>query len=147
MTAELHSLQYNSGFILSWSLTVPFIHLLATGALGLASTALFAADKPGAQVYNETCIVCHDTGILHAPRMSDAKRWQKLVQEGLDELVPAALAGIRHMPPKGANPNLSDQEVANAVVWMVNQHGGQFSVPTPEQVKAWRARADRRKKH
>lgn len=147
MTAELHSLQYNRGFIPSWSLTVPFIRFLSAAAIGLASTALFAADKPGAQVYNETCIVCHNTGILHAPRMSDQKRWQNLVKEGLDELVPAALAGIRHMPPKGANPNLSDQEVANAVVWMANQHGGQFAPPTPEQVKAWRARADRRKKH
>ena len=126
---------------------MPFTRLLPAAALGLASTALFAADKTGAQVYNETCIVCHNTGILHAPRMNDDKRWHKLVKEGLDELVPAALAGIRHMPPKGANPNLSDQEVANAVVWMANQHGGQFAAPSPAQVKAWRARADRRKKH
>lgn len=120
---------------------------LAT-ALTLASTALFAADKPGEQVYNETCIVCHNTGILHAPKMKDDKRWAKLVKEGLDDLVPAALAGIRHMPAKGGNPNLSDQEVANAVVWMVNEHGGKFAPPSPEQVKAWRSQAEKRsKKH
>lgn len=127
--------------------TVPFARHLSPLALLLASSTLFAADKPGEQVYNETCIVCHNTGILHAPRLSDRQRWGKLVKEGLDDLVPAALGGIRHMPPKGANPNLSDLEVARAVVWMSNQHGGQFADPSPEQVRQWRVKADSKKKH
>ena len=125
---------------------MPLARTLPATALCLISLPLFAADKPGEQVYNETCIVCHNTGILHAPRMNDDKRWAKLVKEGLDDLVPAALGGIRHMPPLGGNPNLSDMEVARAVVWMANEHKGDFAEPTPEQVKAWRSQADKKRK-
>jgi len=119
--------------------------LLSTALLGLSLPAL-AADKSGEEVYNQTCIVCHGTGLLGAPKLSDGKRWGKLVAEGLDELIPAALAGERQMPPKGNNPNLSDLEVARAVIWMSNQHGGKFAEPSVDQMTKWRAKADRKKR-
>lgn len=50
------------------------------------------------------------------------------------------------MPARGGNPNLSDIEVARAVVWMINQHGAQAAEPDEAAVKAWRAKADRKKK-
>lgn len=107
---------------------------------------VLAADKSGEEVFNQTCIVCHRTGLLGAPKISDGKRWARLVAEGLDELVPAALGGERQMPAMGNNPNLSDLEVARAVIWMSNQHGGKFAEPSAEQMKKWRARADHKKR-
>jgi cytochrome c5 len=104
------------------------------------------AEKRGEEVYQQTCIVCHGSGLLGAPRLSDGKRWRKLVSEGLDDLVPAALGGIRQMPARGGNPNLSDADVARAVVWMVNQHGAQAVEPDEAAVARWRRLADRHKK-
>ncbi len=105
-----------------------------------------AAEKRGEEVYQQTCIVCHGSGLLGAPRLSDGKRWRKLLSEGLDDLVPAALGGIRQMPARGGNPNLSDADVARAVVWMVNQHGARAVEPDEAAVARWRRLADRHKK-
>lgn len=105
-----------------------------------------ATEKSGEEVFNQTCIVCHGTGLLGAPRITDNKRWKKLVSEGMDDLVPAALNGVRNMPPKGNNPNLSDKEVANAVIWMSNQHGANLQPATPAQIEHWRHLANNRKK-
>jgi len=113
----------------------------------LASLALpvLAQEKSGVDVYEAVCGECHGSGKLHAPRLGDKKRWGKLVREGLDDLVPAALRGIRKMPAMGGNPQLSDLEVARAVVYMANAGGGKFAEPTATDAARWRKKADARK--
>ena len=100
----------------------PTILLLASFAL-----PAFAADRTGAEVYEITCSECHAKGKHHAPVFGNTKQWNKLVREGLNDLVPAALAGVRKMPAKGGNPDLSDLEVARAVIHMANAGGGRFA--------------------
>ncbi len=113
----------------------------------LASLALpaLAEEKNGAHVYETVCSECHGSGKLDAPRLGDTKRWGKLVREGLDDLVPAALRGIRKMPALGGNPQLSDLEVARAVVFMANAGGGKFAEPTAADAARWRKKAGARK--
>ena len=113
----------------------------------LASLALpaLAEEKSGADVYETVCSECHGSGKLNAPRLGDRKRWGKLVREGLDDLVPAALRGIRKMPALGGNPQLSDLEVARAVVFMANAGGGKFPEPTVADAARWRQKAGARK--
>ena len=106
-----------------------------------------AQEKTGAEVYQSTCIECHGEGKLNAPQFADKKRWKKLVGEGLNDLVPAALRGIRQMPAKGGNPALSDEEVARAVIFMANAGGGKFAEPLAEDVRRWRKLANRSTKH
>lgn len=119
----------------------PIFLLLAS----LASPA-FAADRTGAEVYASTCSECHANGKFNAPIFGNAKHWNKLVREGLNDLVPAALAGVRKMPAKGGNPELSDTEVARAVIHMANAGGGRFTEPTAADLTRWRQKADRRTK-
>lgn len=116
-------------------------------AIPLLAVCLPAAaqDQSGAEVYESTCVACHGDGKLGAPRFGDARRWRKLVREGLDDLVPAALRGQRQMPPKGGNPALSDLEVARAVIHMANAGGGRFAEPAAADLARWRKRADTRK--
>ena len=102
----------------------PIILLLASLAL-----PAFAAERSGAEVYESTCSECHAKGKHHAPILGNPKQWNKLVREGLNDLVPAALAGVRKMPAKGGNPDLDDVEVARAVVYMANASGGKFKEP------------------
>ena len=122
---------------------------LRSGILGvlLASLALpaLAQEKSGADVYETVCSECHCSGKLDAPRLGDRKRWGKLVREGLDDLVPAALRGIRKMPALGGNQQLSDLEVARAVVFMANAGGGKFAEPTAADAARWRQTAGARK--
>ena len=119
----------------------PLLALLAMIAL-----PALADDKSGAEVYESTCKECHGDGKLNAPRLGDSKRWGGLVREGLNELVPTALRGIRQMPAKGGNPALSDLEVARGVIFMANAGGGKFSEPTPADIARWRKKADTSKK-
>ena len=96
----------------------------------------FAQEKTGAEVYETVCSDCHGTGKHDAPVFGDRKRWGKLVREGFNDLVPAALRGIRKMPAMGGNPALTDLEVARAVVHMANAGGAKFSEPkAPEAAK------------
>ena len=86
--------------------------------LALAAFTLPAGadEMSGAEVYASTCHECHAGGKDNAPKFGDASRWKKLIREGLDDIVPEALHGVRKMPAKGGNPNLSDLEVARGVI-------------------------------
>lgn len=107
---------------------------------------LAAEEKSGADVYESTCHECHASGKHGAPRYGSAKAWGKLVREGLDDLVPAALGGVRKMPAKGGNAALSDLEVARAVIFMANAGGGKFGEPSAADIDRWRRKADARRK-
>ena len=80
----------------------------------------------GKEVYQHTCAACHDTGVLKAPRLGDRKAWRPLIAEGQRMLERTSIRGIRKMPPRGGNPNLSDLEVKRAVAYMANAAGGKF---------------------
>lgn len=120
--------------------------LIACLSASLVTLPAIAADRTGEEVFAQTCQECHRDGKLNAPVFGNRQQWAKLVREGLNDLVPAALAGIRQMPPKGGKPELSDMEVARAVVYMANAGGGRFTEPTPADVQRWRKKADARRK-
>ena len=56
--------------------------------------------------------------------------------QGFDTLVKHAIEGIRAMPPRGGNPDLSDIEVARAVAYMANSGGASFKEPAAEAAPA-----------
>lgn len=118
---------------------------LAVLLLTVICAPAFAQSQTGAQVYESVCRECHGEGKLNAPVFGNPDQWAKLIAEGLDDLVPMALNGIRAMPPKGGNPKLSDLEVARAVVFMTHGSGGQFAAPTQADAKRWRKQANRLK--
>jgi len=77
----------------------------------------------GPQVYNEACIACHGNGIGGAPMISDAAAWAPRIAQGISVLRERAISGYQgstgFMPPKGARVDLSDQEINDAVDYMV----------------------------
>jgi cytochrome c5 len=87
------------------------------------------AAKTGEEVYQSVCTACHSAGVAGAPKFGDATAWGKLVAQGQKKLVGDATKGIRGMPPKGGNPDLSDYEFERAVVYMANKAGGNFKEP------------------
>lgn len=86
-------------------------------------------EKTGEQVTTEVCAACHASGALGAPKIGNNADWAPRIKQGFDTMVKNAINGIRQMPPKGGNPDLSDTEVARAVAFMGNQSGGKFTEP------------------
>lgn len=87
------------------------------------------APKTGEEVVKTVCFACHGTGAAGAPKIGDQAAWGKLIAQGADQMVKSAITGVRAMPPRGGNPDLSDLEVARAVVLMANQSGAKFKEP------------------
>jgi len=97
--------------------------------------------RTGQQVTEAACAACHTTGVLNAPKTGDATAWAPLVKRGLEDLTQTAIKGIRQMPPRGGNPDLTDVEVARAVAYMANQSGAKFTEPAAPAAPAATAAA------
>ena len=84
----------------------------------------------GEQVYKQVCSACHATGVANAPKFADKEAWAKLtLAQGQPTVVQHALNGIRAMPARGGNPDLTDAEVERAVVFLANQAGAGWKEP------------------
>ena len=90
---------------------------LLLGACSQADSEL--ASHPGKQIWQDTCQVCHQTGLAGAPIMGDQKAWASRIKRGKDSLYTHALEGWGDMPARGGNANLSDQQVMQAVDYML----------------------------
>jgi cytochrome c5 len=80
----------------------------------------------GPQVYNEACLICHaPPGVGGAPITGEPDHWTERLAQGMDTLIEHAIVGFQgedgYMPPKGGRVDLSDEEVAAAVDYMVEQ--------------------------
>ncbi|MGB4813131.1 MAG: c-type cytochrome [Methylophilaceae bacterium] len=91
-----------------------------------AKTETKVAGKSGEEVFKATCAMCHNTGMMNAPKFGDKEAWKPRIAQGYDTLVNHAVNGIRSMPAKGGNSSLSDDEVAGAVKYMANDAGAGF---------------------
>ena len=72
------------------------------------------------------CAMCHEGGLMGAPKIGSSDQWSPRIAQGKDTLVHNAINGIRQMPARGGNAKLSDAEVAAAVVEMANASGASF---------------------
>jgi len=88
-------------------------------------------EKSGQEVYDAVCTSCHGSGALGAPRFDNKGDWAGRLGQGYDTLVKHAIEGIRQMPPRGGDGDLSDVEVARAVAYMANSAGAKFQAPEP----------------
>jgi cytochrome c5 len=90
-----------------------------------AEPAPVAAALSGPQVYNAACLACHGAGIAGAPVLGDAAAWAPRIAQGIDMLKDHAINGytgsVGFMPAKGGRVDLSDQEVNDAVDYMVDE--------------------------
>lgn len=78
----------------------------------------------GETVYSRFCVMCHKTGMNGAPKYGNKQAWAPRIAQGKQTLYHAAIHGLRGMPPKGGISGLYDQEVKDAVNYMVQAAGG-----------------------
>jgi cytochrome c5 len=86
-------------------------------------------EKSGQEVYDAVCTSCHAAGALGAPKFDNKGDWAGRIGQGYDTLIKHAIEGIRQMPARGGDGDLSDIEVARAVAYMANSAGASFKAP------------------
>lgn len=75
----------------------------------------------GASIVKANCLVCHGSGMNGAPIVGNKEMWAGRIAKGLPALVESATNGFGLMPAKGGRMTLSDEEISQAVSWMVEQ--------------------------
>jgi len=100
------------------------VYLAAVTAAALSAGAL--AD--GKATYETSCAACHAQGVAGAPKYGDTAAWKDRIAQGMDKLHEHAIKGFKGekgmMPPKGGFANLTDDQVKEAVDYMVKNSGG-----------------------
>ncbi len=78
----------------------------------------------GKEIYEANCGGCHDEGLLNSPKTGDIEGWTARIEQGMDTMIKKSIDGYidaGNMPAKGGNDALTDDEVANAVAYMVDE--------------------------
>lgn len=82
-----------------------------------------AAPRSGKEVFDAVCTACHSTGAAGAPKAGDKAAWAPRIEQGFDTLLSHAINGFKGMPARGGNPSVSDEEMKNAVGYLLEQVG------------------------
>ncbi len=90
------------------------------GAVAAASTT-GATARSGEEVVKAVCGMCHTAGVAGAPKIGDKAAWAPRIAQGENVLIQHAMSGIRAMPPKGTCAACSEQEIKNAIEYMVSK--------------------------
>ena len=74
----------------------------------------------GEATYKQYCSVCHQTGVAGAPKFRNAADWKPRTDaKSLDELVASSIKGLNAMPAKGTCMSCSDEDIKQAVEYML----------------------------
>ena len=128
-----------AGRVPSWVIVLAVLVLLA-----LAAAPAWGQDAGyrGVDVFDAACAACHIKGDGGAPRVGDRAAWTMRVALGLAGLTRNVVDGIRDMPAHGGDTTLSRLEFQRAIVYIVNESGGNWAEPAgPEQAAAGRSGA------
>lgn len=95
-------------------------------AVEVAPVAVAGVERTGAEIVQAACAACHVSGMLNAPMIGNKEQWAPRIALGYETLTKHAIEGIRSMPARGGNADLTDDEVASAVADMANGAGADF---------------------
>ena len=86
----------------------------ASGAVDLAA---------GEQIYQSACFACHMTGVAEAPKLDDPAAWEPRLGQGMAGLLQSSIDGKGAMPPKGGFAHLTEDDLRNAIEFMLDKAG------------------------
>lgn len=100
----------------------------------------------GEGTYKAVCASCHSQAFPKAPQLGNKTQWAPLIREGQVTLTAHGYVGVRTMPPKGGQPDLTLEAFAEALNYMVNQSGGQWPTPDAKTLQAMQKEVARRQR-
>ena len=89
-------------------------------ASGVAVADTSSGPRDPETIYNQSCVACHATGLLNAPKLHDDAVWNARLKEAGDfaKLLSNAINGIKAMPPRGTCMNCTDDELSATITYM-----------------------------
>jgi cytochrome c5 len=109
--------------------------LQPVGRVEVAAPAAAPGARSGEDIVKAVCSACHQAGVAGAPKIGDKAAWAPHLKEGLNGMLAVATKGKGAMPPKGGAADLTDVELARAIVFMANQSGGSLKEPPAAAAK------------
>ena len=88
-----------------------------TAAAGPVDTAA------GEKIYQSACFACHLSGVAEAPKLDDPAAWEPRLEQGMAGLLQSVIDGKGAMPPKGGFAHLTDDDIRNAIGFMLDKAG------------------------
>lgn len=88
---------------------------------GTATTTGAAPEVVGELTFRRFCFSCHASGAAGAPRVGQASAWQDRVEQGMDVMLRHTIEGMPGMPPRGMCRQCSDDELRDAITYMVER--------------------------
>ena len=76
--------------------------------------------RTGRQIVEARCSKCHEEGKGGAPKIGDRAAWIPRLSHGFEATVRSAIHGHGGMPARGGLPDLTDNEMRAAIVYMWN---------------------------
>ena len=96
----------------------------ATGSADQTSAAGGTVDlAAGEQIYQSACFACHMTGVAEAPKLDDPAAWEPRLAQGMAGLIQSSINGKGAMPPKGGFAHLTEDDLRNAIEFMLDKAG------------------------
>ena len=77
----------------------------------------------GEQIYQTACFACHMTGVAEAPKLDDPAAWEPRLAQGMAGLLQSSINGKGAMPPKGGFAHLTEDDLRNAIEFMLDKAG------------------------
>ena len=85
-----------------------------------------AQSRDASVVFDAYCANCHISGVLGAPRLRNEQDWAPRIAKGEEALYQSVLNGLNAMPPRGACPDCTDDELRSVIPLM---SGASFESP------------------
>ena len=96
-----------------------FVMIMAAALLAGVLQSAAAAD--GQAVYDKSCKLCHDKGVMGSPKTGDKDKWAPLIKGGDAALEESVIKGKGKMKPRAGNSSLSDEDIKAAVAYMISK--------------------------
>ena len=109
--------------------------LQPVGQVEIGAPAAAPGARSGEDIVKTVCAACHQAGVANAPKIGDSAAWGTLAKKGLPGMMEVALKGKGAMPPKGGAADLTETELARAIVAMANQSGQNLKPPADQEQK------------
>lgn len=75
----------------------------------------------GEKIYNQACVACHAAGVAGAHKLGDKVAWTPVIETGMDTMIANVVKGKGIMPAMGGLSNANEQDISDAVYYMVEQ--------------------------
>ena len=78
-------------------------------------------DPALAQIYANSCQLCHANPAANAPLTGDRKAWEPRIRQGADTLLDHAINGYNGMPPMGQCVECTEEQFLQLIGFMADQ--------------------------